>query len=290
MEQRETSVVQQRRLRVELRRIREEFGRTQRSVAEALGWSTSKVIRIETGAVNVSTSDVMALLHYYGINNPDVVEDLLAVTRARVSGWWDEYRSYFSQQFLNVLGYEDSATRIRQYMGLIVPALLQTEGYARALIADYDQDEEWVDRGTRIRMRRQELLDRPNCPELLFVLDEAVIRRWVGGPEVMLRQLVRLKDLARHPQVSLQVVPFTKGMYAGMRGASFTIFELPADDDVITLVERPHRDVIVDDLEASNNYIRKFSKLQTIACSQGDVDEIIDSVINKMRLGTTVLT
>jgi transcriptional regulator with XRE-family HTH domain len=285
MERRETSVVKQRRLRVELRRIREESGRTQRSVAEALGWSTSKVIRIETGAVNVSTSDVMALLHYYGINNPDVVEDLLAITRARTAGWWDKYRSFFSQQFLNVLGYEDSATHIRQYMGLVVPGLLQTEEYARALVADYQQDKEWIDRGARIRMRRQELLDRPNCPELQFVLDEAVIRRWVGGPEVMLRQLVRLKDLARHPRVNLQIVPFTKGMYAGMQGASFTIYELPSDDDVVTVVERPHRDVIVDDSEASGNYIRKFRKLQKIASPEGEVDKIIDSVIAKMRLG-----
>src|ERR687887_268850 len=103
MGQRETSVVRQRRLRTELRRIREESGRTQKVVAEALGWSTSKVIRIETGAVIVSTSDVMALLHYYRINDPDLAEDLLAATRVRDEGWWDEYRGYYRQQFVNFL-------------------------------------------------------------------------------------------------------------------------------------------------------------------------------------------
>lgn len=281
MAQRETFVVRQRRLRTELRRFRETSGRTQRAVAEALGWSTSKLIRIETGAVNVATSDVMALLHYYGISDPDVAADLVAATRSRNKDWWAEYRSVFSQQFLNFLGYEDSATRIRAYMTLVVPGLLQTEEYAAALLAGYQPDH--PDLGLHIRMRRQELLDRPDCPELLFILDEAVIHRWLGGPEVMTRQLVRLKELVRRPRISLRIVPFMAGMYAGMDGSSFTIFEFPADDDVVTLVEEPHRDVIVDDLEISNNYIRKFSELQQVACPEGEVDKIIDSMIDRIR-------
>ncbi|HEV8561520.1 MAG TPA: helix-turn-helix transcriptional regulator [Actinophytocola sp.] len=288
MAQRETFVVRQRRLRAELRRFREAAGRTQRAVAEALGWSTSKLIRIETGAVNVATSDVMALLHFYGISDPDVAEDLVAATRSRSKDWWAEYRSVFSQQFLNFLGYEDSAIRIRGYMTLLVPGLLQTEEYATALLTDYEP-ERHPDLGLHIRMRRQEKLDRPNCPELLYILDEAVIHRRVGGPDVMLRQLVRLKELARHPRISLRIVPFSAGMYAGMQGASFTIFEFPADDDVITVVEEPRRDVIVDDSEVNHNYIRKFSELQKTACrTEGEADEIIDSVIDRMRLGATV--
>jgi transcriptional regulator with XRE-family HTH domain len=286
MGQRETSVVRQRRLRAELRRLRDQAGRTQKVVAEALGWSTSKVIRIETGAVNVSTSDVMALLHYYGITDTELSEVLLNITRARDEGWWDEYRSYYNQQFLNFLGYEDSAKRIRQYMGQVVPGLLQTEEYARALVADYQPDQEEIDRTTRIRMRRQELMDRPRCPELLFVLDEAVIHRWVGGRDVMMRQLVRLKDLARHPHVSIRIVPFTTGMYAGMQGSSFTISEFPSHDYVVTL-EDPHRDVILNDPESSSAYIETFLAVQQLA-SEGEVDKIIDPVIDKMCLGAMV--
>ncbi|HEV2781025.1 MAG TPA: helix-turn-helix transcriptional regulator [Actinophytocola sp.] len=288
MEQRETSVVRRRRLRVELRRIREESGRTQKAVAEALGWSTHKVIRIETGAVNVSTSDLMALLHFYGITDSTVTEELLAVTRTRVAGWWDEYRSYFSQQFLNFLGYEDSAICIRQYMGDLVPGLLQTEEYARAVVSDYQPDGEQTDRETMVRMRRQQLFDRPHGPEFQYVLDEVVVHRWMGGREAMLRQLARLKELAQHPRVSIRIVPFSEGMYPGMQVSSFTIVELPSEDGVVTLVEDPHRDVIVDDPETSSNYISKFSKLQQIACPEGEVDKIIDPVIERMRLGTTV--
>lgn len=286
MGQRETSVLRQRRLRAELRRLREESGRTQKVVAEAMGWSTSKVIRIEMGSVNVSTSDVRALLHYYDIDDRRLAEDLLEVTRTREEGWWDAYRGYFNQQFINFLGYEDSATRIRQYMGQIVPGLLQTEEYARALVTDYHQlDQEQIDRGTRIRMRRQELLDGPRCPELIFVLDEAVVHRWVGGPDVTIRQLIRLKDLARRPRLSVHIVPFSQGMYAGLQGSSFTIFEFPARDYVVTL-EDPHRDAILDDRETSNSYLETFLTVQKHA--EGEVEKIIDSVIDRMRLGTMV--
>jgi transcriptional regulator with XRE-family HTH domain len=288
MGQRETSVVRQRRLRAELRRCREDAGRTQKAVAEALGWSTSKVIRIETGAVNVSTSDVMALLHYYGISDPAVADGLLAATRSREEGWWEKYRSYVTQQFQLFLGYEDSATRICQYMREIVPGLLQTEEYAKALFTDYHQpDQEQIDRGARIRMRRQELLRRPNCPELLFVLDEAVIHRWVGGPEVMQHQLLRVKELARHPSITIQIVPFTAGMYVGMQGSSFTIFEFPARDYVVA-IEDPHRDLIVNDPDTSSSYIETFLAVQQLACLEEEVDKIIDPVIDRMRLGAMV--
>src|SRR5918999_1854346 len=117
----QSSVVRQRRLRVGLRRIREQSGHTQKTVAEAMGWSTAKVIRIETGKVNVSTSDLMALLHYYGITDTAMADDLLAVTRSEVDGWWAEYLSDISQTFLNFLGCEDSATRISQYITHVVP-------------------------------------------------------------------------------------------------------------------------------------------------------------------------
>ncbi len=285
MVQRETSVVRQHRLRAELRRIREKSGRTQKVVAEALGWSTSKVIRIEKGSVNVSTSDVMALLHYYRIDDPFVADDLLAAARARDEGWWDGYRPFCSQQFVNFLGYEDSATRIRQYMGLVVPGLLQTEEYARALVDDGHKDREEIEREIRIRMRRQELLDRPNCPALQYVIDEACLHRWVGGPDAMRRQLNALKEATLHPSVSIRIVPFTVGVYAGMQGSSFTIFDVPSLAPVI-IIEDPEHDVNLDGQDVSK-YVETFGALQHVA-QEGDVDDIIGSIIEKMRLGANV--
>jgi transcriptional regulator with XRE-family HTH domain len=288
MGQRETSVVRQRRLRAELRRFREEACLTQKIVAEALGWSVSKMVRLESGSGNVSTSDVMALLHYYRVDDLDVAEKLLAATRNLEKGWWERYRGFLTPQFLDVLGYEASATCIRVYMRLIVPGLLQTEEYARALLAKYGQpNEAQIDRGVRIRMRRQELLDHTSGPKLLFVLDEAVIHRWVGGADSMVPQLTRLKDLARHPRISIQIVPFSKGVYVGMQGSSFTIFEFSSHDHVVAL-EDPERDLILGP-DTSSCYIDKFLAVQQLAChDEEEVDRIIDPVIDRMRLGAMV--
>lgn len=288
MGQRETSVVRMRRLRAELRRIRVESGLTQKAVAGALGWSTSKVIRIEAGA-RISTSDLMALLHYYRITDPGRAEDMLAVTRIKDEGWWDEYRDFAPQQFLDFLGYEYSATCIRTYMTLVVPGLLQTEEYTRALVVDFhqlDSDPEWIDRGVRMRLRRQELFGRPNCPDLRFVLDEAVIHRWMGGSDVMIRQLTRLKEVSQHPAVDLRVVPFAAGMYQGMQGSSFTVFEFPGPDGVV-FIEQPNGDQFFDDPKVFGDYLEAFSEIQEAASSESEIDLIIDPVIDRLRRGTS---
>jgi transcriptional regulator with XRE-family HTH domain len=155
-----TRVMQQRRLRAELRRIRSTTGYTQKAVAEALNWSASKLIRIETGVNQVSTSDVMALLHFYDVGDQARTEELIAITRTKERMWWDNYRDFLSQQFINFLDYENSATRIRQYMAFVVPGLLQIEEYTRAVIAGHYEDPESIERGVRVRIagRAGELL------------------------------------------------------------------------------------------------------------------------------------
>jgi transcriptional regulator with XRE-family HTH domain len=270
-----------------LRRIREESGRTQKAVAESLGWSTSKVIRIETGAVHVSTSDVMALLHFYGVSDQALTGDLLAITRAKEQSWWDEYRATYDQQFINFLGYEDSASTIRQFISFAVPGLLQTEEYMTALFSRHKDDPERVARGIKVRLHRQQLLTREDAPRALFVLDEAAIHRWIGGPAVLRRQLARLKEVARLPNVSIQIVRFSQGVHPGMRG-SFTIFEFPSDDeDFIVNLEDPHRDVLIrDDPEVSSEFVETFAELQEIASKRDELDTIIDSLMESMRLDT----
>lgn len=282
-----TPVIQQRKLRAELRRIREEAGRTQKSVAESLGWSTSKVIRIETGAVHVSTSDVMALLHFYGIGDQVLTNELLAITRSKEQAWWDEFRSDYDQQFINFLGYEDSATRIRQFIALVVPGLLQTEEYLTALFTSYMDESEKVERGVRVRRRRQRVLTRDDPPQATFIIDEAALHRWVGGAEVMRRQLIHLKEMAQRPNIAIQIVRYTQGVHPGMRG-SFTIFEFPSDEeDFIVNLEDPHHDSLIrDDPETSSEFVETFFALQEMASKPEELDSIIDPVIESMRLGT----
>jgi transcriptional regulator with XRE-family HTH domain len=286
MAQSTTPVVAQRRLRAELRKAREDAGHTQKRVAEELGWSLSKVIRLETGATSVSTSDAMALIHYYDITDRARIDDLLSVTRARERAWWDEYSELYTQQFLNFLAYEDSASRIRQFQTLAVPGLLQTAGYARAVFEAYLDEEGRIDRAVKVRLRRQKLLTRPDVPELIFMLDEAVIHRWVGGQEVMIEQLTRLKEVndLDNPSIIVRIVPYSAGVNPGMKG-SFVVFDFPADeDDPVVNVEEPNSEALVrDNPETTSNYVEAFLALEELALSKAESTELIESTINNMR-------
>lgn len=276
-----SSVMQQRRLRGELRRMRDTTGHTQKAVAESLGWSVSKVIRIETGAVHVSTSDVMALLHFYGLSDQDQTKDLLAITRAKEEAWWDAYRPFYSQQFIDFLGYEDSTVRIRQFIGHVVPGLLQTEDYAKTLIAGYQPDEDWVERAVRVRMRRQRILEPEAGRQAWFLIDEAALHRWIGGPTVARAQLAHLKEMAKRPNISIRVVRFSAGMHIGIK-ASFTLFEFASDDeDMIVNIENADRDALVrDDLDTTSQFVESFYALEEIATAAEDLDRTIDSVLD----------
>lgn len=276
-------VMQQRRLRVELRRLRERAGRTQKAVADSLNWSTSKVIRIETGAVHVSTSDVMALLHYYGVR--ENTEDILALTRSKEEAWWDAYRPYYKQQFLDFLAYEDSAVRIRQFIGAVVPGLLQTEDYMRALFrSNANYDHERIERAVRVRLRRQEILAPDSGRKAWFLIDESALHRWVGGPEVARTQLTRLKEAARQPNISIRVVPFSAGMHPGMFH-EFTIFEFAAEDeDTVVNVEDAESALIRDEPEITSTFIESYYVMEDLATPEDELEKVLDRVLEGIRL------
>jgi transcriptional regulator with XRE-family HTH domain len=281
MPQGENPVVQQRRLRAELRRLREDAHLYQKDVADALDWSVSKLIRIETGAVNISKTDLVALLRHYGVKDQRHIDDLVETARSsRQRAWWDKYREFYGAQFLTFLGYEASASRLRQYQSLTLPGLLQTKGYAEALIASFGSSPEGTARGVEVRLQRQQLFERENAPEMFFILDEAVIRRWVGGAEIMRQQLERIKELNRHPKVSIQVARFDIGAYIGMKG-SFTVFEFPYEDnDFAVLLEYAHRDVLVqNNPEEASQFVETFYELEAKASPKSDTDKIIDEVL-----------
>jgi transcriptional regulator with XRE-family HTH domain len=279
--------VEQRRLRTELRRLREHAGHTQKAVAERLNWSISKVIRIETGAVRASTSDVRALLHFYELSDPDRTRDLIAITQTNSEAWWDEYRSFYKQPFLDFLDYEDSAIGIRQYIGSVVPGLLQTEEYMRSIFAYYDYETEQFERAVYMRQRRQKLLDPELGRQTWFIIDEAALRRWIGGREVIVRQLAHLKEMAKRPNVNIQMVPFSVGMHAGIPGG-FTIFEIPTtEDEYVLYLETPrHDDIIRDDLETTSEFLESFYRLEEAATPTEELDKVLDDLAESMRLDT----
>ena len=235
-------VVQRRRLRTELRKARQDAGLTQEQVADAMDWSLSKVIRIEAGTVGISTTDLKALLSHYQIDDPDLTSQLVALARAaRERSWWSVYRDAAPPGVLQLIGYEAASYIIRNFETLLIPGLLQTEDYARAVVMTLEEGAtaERVNTSVEIRMRRQEQLDRDDPPLLFFILDEAVVRRLIGGRDVMRRQIHSLIEAAAKPNVTIEVVPFSAGTHPGLRGP-FVIIEFPdpGDDDVLYLEAR----------------------------------------------------
>ncbi|TVT50096.1 helix-turn-helix domain-containing protein [Amycolatopsis rhizosphaerae] len=225
--------IRRRRLASELRRLREAAGLTIDEVGEKLECSASKISRIETGHVGVTPRDARDMLELYGLAG-DEREALVQLAReARKPGWWHAYKEVFTGTFV---GLEADASSLRAFQALLVPGLLQTETYARAVIRAMrpDADESDIQRRVAARTARQALLADPNPPEYWAVIDEAVLHRVVGGPEVMARQANRLLELARLPHVTIQVVPFGAGAHPGMEGPFLILgFPEPADPDVV---------------------------------------------------------
>lgn len=233
MTERRSPTVRRRRLGLELRRLREHAGLTIDYVADRLECSASKISRIETGHSGATPRDVRDMLEVYGVVGAEC-EELVQIARdARQKGWWHPYSPVLTGAYV---GLETEAKSIRAYEQQVVPGLLQTEEYARAMIraARPDIAAEEVERRVHVRMRRQSLLDQDDPVDLWVVLDESVLSRPVGGDAVMRRQMDRLVEAAELANVTLQVLPFEAGAHAGMDG-TFAILNFPekVDTDVV---------------------------------------------------------
>lgn len=208
----------------QLRELRERAELTTDEVGARIEASGSTVSRIETGKVGVKQVVLGQLLDMYEVTDPDHRETLLALARqGKQRGWLAKY-SDLPPSYSQFIGLEAAADEMRNYEPLIVPGLLQTEAYARAMIlaARPTEAEEWVDRRVQARMARQQLLDQERSLRMIAVLDEGVLHRQIGGPAVLKVQLEKLKQRSESRNVTIQVLPFSGGAYAGMVG-SFAI-------------------------------------------------------------------
>jgi hypothetical protein len=238
MPTRSSPTVKRRRLAAELRRYRETASLTIDEVAESLEWSTAKISRIENARVSVLPRDVKFLLRTYGLSDQDEAWDVL-LTLARESrqrGWWQQYGEAVPDWFEVYVGLEAEAATIFAYDAEFVPGILQTEDYAwavhQAQLVTATNEE--IDRLVKVRMARQEVLHSGDTPQLWLILNEAVIRRVVGGGSVMREQLDRLIDASRMPELTLQVIPFSAGAHAAMVGSFILLgFPEPSDPQVV---------------------------------------------------------
>ena len=187
-------------------------------------------------------------------------------------------------QFLSFLAYEDAATGIRQFQGLLVPGLLQSESYVRALIGSVD-DPQLAEQYIQVRLKRQELLRRDAGPDMSFVLDEGILHRVVGDRDIMIEQLRHLRTLNASSHINIQIVPFSAGMVAGM-ARSFTLLELSNEingDEVVDYVidvEDISRDSLLrDSPDAAAVYVEAFYRIRNVALPVDESNRLIDSVL-----------
>ena len=279
--------IHRRRLRSELRKAREAAGKTQRETAQAMDWSMSKLIRIETGDVRVSTNDLRAMLTYYGVSDERAVILVEVAKAAREPFRWAAYRDVATPEYLAFLGYESSAAIIRNFEPILVPGLLQTEEYARAVLSVIALPGQ-VDSLVDLRIERQELLVRESAPDVHFIIDESVIRHLIGGPEVMRRQLVQMREMAAAPHIHLRIIAFDQGMYPRMR-IPYVIFEFeaPEDEDVLFIENATEQLLIKENapMELQSNgpvdYLQSFWQLEQLATRESAV-EIIDGALSRI--------
>jgi hypothetical protein len=219
-------------LGAQLRRFREVADITPDRAGYEIRASRSKISRMEHGRVGFKDRDVADLLTLYGVTDEDVRAGMLSLAQqANAQGWWAQYGDILPDWFEAYLGLEAAASLIRTFELQFVHGLFQTEEYARAvtMLGHGDAPAEEIDRRVRLRMERQALLTSPDPPRLWSVVDEAALRRPLGGQKVMRAQLSHLLEITELPNVTLQVMPFDRGGHAGA-GGSFTVLRFGEPD------------------------------------------------------------
>ncbi|MEV5412688.1 helix-turn-helix transcriptional regulator [Thermopolyspora sp. NPDC052614] len=275
--------VRRRRLSLALLQFRRDAGLRAEEAARRLGWQASKITRIERNEWRrPNLSDVLDLLDAYEVTDESTRQAIITLTReARKRGWWEEtqYRDILGAA---LIGLEWEASEIRTFETVLVPGLFQTRDYAAAVFrAGRVMDEQEVQRQVEARLTRQQLLDRDDPPAFWVIIDEAALRKHVGGPEVMRGQLRHLRALAERPNIGLQVLPDTAGAHMSMNGP-FTILDYRDDRDLsIVYVEvgRPG-DLFLEAPEDVGHYRRKYEYLQGSALSVEESAAYLDKLMN----------
>jgi len=267
----------------QLRRLRTEAGLSREEAAEAIRASEWKIHRLENGQVGFKDRDIGDLLRLYGVTDPDDIAGFLQFAReANAPGWWQQYGDLLPQWFKAYVDLESAATLIRTYEGQLVPGLLQTEDYMRAVIgAHLDEPPEEAERRVALRMARQTLLTRPDRPRLWAVIDEAALRRPVGSPEAMRGQLERLIAATKLVNVVLQILPFRAGAHPGMVGA-FSILRF-ADGELpdVVYVEHLTSAQYLDRRDDVNRYLHVMDRISMRAAPPDKTVDILHKILQE---------
>ncbi|GAA3047904.1 helix-turn-helix transcriptional regulator [Kitasatospora albolonga] len=267
----------------QLRRLRESRGITREDAGYQIRASESKISRMELGRVSFKERDVADLLSLYGVDDGAEREALLGLVReANKSGWWHSFNDVLPGWFQTYVGLEEAAAQIRTYEVQFIPGLLQCEEYARAVFSQTRPviTEEELERRLSLRMRRQKLLSDGPGPRLWAVIDEAALRRPVGGPKVMRAQVQYLLDVSEQANVVIQVMPFRFGAHAGESGA-FSILRFPEQDlaDVVYL-EQLTSALYLDKRDDVDAYVQVMERLCVDSLTPEQTKDLLTRILS----------
>jgi transcriptional regulator with XRE-family HTH domain len=271
----QSPTVRRLRLGIELRRLRLRSGRTMAEAADHVARTDSSISRMETGQVAVSLRVLDKLCDLYGAAPAERETLRVLAVEARQHGWWHPHADVIPAGLEVRLGLEAEASRLWIYEPAVVPALLQTEDYARATVRaePLHASEEHAEAKVSVRMRRQRRLAEDDAPKLEVILHEAVLRHLVGGARVMGRQLQRLAGLSCHDRVDLRVVPFAAGAHPAMHVGGFTLLSVPlGGEESYDIAHVQHRtgSLYLDKPAEVDDHRRVFECLRAKAMSRED--------------------
>lgn len=273
----------QRRLGVELRKLREAAGMSAPEAGAAVGIKAYQVSHLEAGRVGVTPNRLRTLARNYGCTDEALVDALVAMSDERDKEWWEEYRGVLPGFFLDISEIEWHATRLRNALTSHIPGLLQTEDHARAIFEMVipELPAEQVDARIAHRLQRRRVLDRKNPPTYDVIIHESALRMQFGGRDVARAQLRHLLEVGERDGVSIRVIPFESG---GFPGAGQTVLyacaAVPSLDTV--QLDTSYGSVFVDSEAQLANYRRLLSKMELCALGKRDSRQFIHSIARQM--------
>jgi transcriptional regulator with XRE-family HTH domain len=257
--------VRHRRLGRELRRLREEAGLTTNEAAHRLGWSLSKVHRVEGGRIMASETDLIHACDLFGADSYTKGGLIQLARDANRRGWWTAYSDVFTGGYVAL---EAEATAILTWETAVIPGLLQSDAYAREVIRARHPNlgAGELERRVDARMVRKINVVGPHAPALHALIDEAALRRPVGSPDIMDRQLDDLLQTTTSPHITVQILPLSAGAHPGMEGA-FSVLSFDPEDPAVGYVESPAGEVYVEAADQVRNLTLLFERLASVCLS-----------------------
>jgi transcriptional regulator with XRE-family HTH domain len=282
---RQIPTVRLRRLAAELRRLRSESELTREDVTARTGINEATLYRIETARVRPQRRTLIALLDLYQLQDSQRGEVLALSQRADEQGWLRPYHSELPEEYTAYISFETEAWEVRNYESLFIPGLLQTEDYARAVIRGTlpMAGSEAVEQRVQARVERKAVLAKSDPLRLWAIMDEAALRRMVGGPMVMREQLKHLERVSVEPHVTLQVIPFSVGAHAGMPGSFVLMGFADAEDPEIVYLDSMAGDLFLEAEIDVRRYGVMFDNLRAQVLSPDGTMSLITTLISEMQ-------